>query len=299
VRFGKLHGAGNDYIVVDARRLSLDWPAVARTLCHRHYGVGADGLLLALPSSRADVGMRIFNPDGSEAEMCGNGIRCLVKFALERGIIPWKERVLVETAAGIRVVVPLWRDGGVVRARVGMGKPILRAAEVPVDVAHPSARKGGGEMALGWPLEVEGRAFAFTGVSMGNPHAVVFLEEPVEAFPLDRYGPGVERHPLFPRRVNFEVVNVLDRGRLKVRVWERGAGETLACGTGACAVAVAARLHGYVEDRVDVLLPGGTLTVSWDGTGEVVLEGPVEEVFEGRWLGPLGEKGDAPVPACC
>lgn len=310
MRFVKLHGAGNDYVVVDARHLEMDWPTVARAVCHRHFGIGADGLIVVLSSHQADLRMRMFNPDGSEAEMCGNGIRCFAKFALERGIATPREGGLrVETLAGIRTVEPVWHNGKVVRARVGMGKPVLSALAVPVDPSqrlvpvgqrastlYGASPQGAGysapppDMAFDWPLVLEGRAFTFTAVSMGNPHAVAFLEEPVDAFPLAHYGPLAERHPLFPRRVNFEVVNVLDRCHLKARVWERGAGETLACGTGACAVAVAARLHGYIEDKVDISLPGGTLTVEWDGTGEVLLEGPVEEVFEGQWLRPWGGK---------
>ncbi|GBD10930.1 Diaminopimelate epimerase [bacterium HR23] len=308
MRFSKLHGAGNDYVVVDARHLALDWPQVARSVCHRRFGVGADGLILVLPSQKAHLRMRMFNPDGSEAEMCGNGIRCFAKFALERGIAPREAPALrVETLAGIRTVEPLWANGKVVRARVNMGKPGLKAEAVPVDPAHrlvpvgqrastlygatpsgPGYASPPPDMAFDWPLVLEGRSFTFTAVSMGNPHAVVFLEEPVDAFPLAHFGPLVERHPLFPRRVNFEVANLVDRRHLKVRVWERGAGETLACGTGACAVAVSARLHGYIEDQVDITLPGGVLTVFWDGEGEVLLEGPVEEVFEGEWLRPWG-----------
>ncbi|MCS7206553.1 MAG: diaminopimelate epimerase [Dehalococcoidia bacterium] len=309
MRFSKLHGAGNDYVVVDARNSDMDWPMVARAVCHRHFGVGSDGLILVLPSQRAEVRMRIFNPDGSEAEMCGNGIRCLAKFVLERGIVPSAQKALrVETLAGVRTVEPFWHNGKVVRARVSMGAPILAAEAVPVDPSqrlvpvgqraatlYGSTPRGTGysspppDMAFDWPLVLEGRAFTFTAVSMGNPHAITFLDEPVETFPLHRYGPLAEHHPLFPRRVNWEVVNVRDRKRLQVRVWERGAGETLACGTGACAVAVAARLHGYVDDTVDINLPGGVLTVHWDGAGEVILEGPVEEVFEGQWLRPWGE----------
>lgn len=308
MRFAKLHGAGNDYVVVDARGLDMDWAAVARAVCHRRFGVGADGLILVLPSRQADLRMRIFNPDGSEAEMCGNGIRCFAKFSLERGIGPSACKAFaVETLAGIRKVEPVWSNGKVVGARVNMGKPILSAEAVPVEpsqrlvpVGQRAATLYGvnpagkgyasppADMAFDWPLVLEGKAFTFTAVSMGNPHAVVFLEEPVDDFPLHHYGPLAERHPLFPRRVNFEVVHVVDRGHVKVRVWERGVGETLACGTGACAVAVAARLHGYINDQVDIILPGGTLTVFWDGAGEVLLEGPVEEVFEGIWLRSWG-----------
>jgi len=219
----------------------------------------------------------MFNADGSEAEMCGNGVRCFAKYVLERGIARSKEGVLsVETLAGIIQVHPIWRDGSMVAARVNMGPPRFRPAEVPVDV------EGDGPV-IDYPLEVEGRTLKVTCVSMGNPHAVAFLEEPVAGFPLRDAGPQVERHPLFPNRVNFEVANVEGRGSVRARVWERGSGETLACATGACAVVVAARLKGLVNDKVDISMPGGMLKVEWPGEGDVWLEGPCEQVFEGEW----------------
>jgi diaminopimelate epimerase len=305
VKFAKLHGAGNDYIYIDARGMEADWPTLAQAMSHRHFGVGGDGIILALPSQMADLRMRMFNADGSEAEMCGNGIRCLVRFALERGILPPDiapaggegkgESVQVETLAGVLTVEPIFQGGIMTRARVGMGVPRLRPQEIPVDPAHRlvqiGARQGSGvrgqgtgnERVLDWPIVVEGHQFRVTGVSMGNPHAVAFVEEPVDTLPLHLVGPMVEHHPLFPRRVNFEVVNIVDRGHLRARVWERGSGETMACGTGACAIAVAARLHGYTDGIVDITLPGGTLAVAWDGKDEVVLEGPVTRVYEGDW----------------
>ena len=302
MRFVKMHGAGNDFVVVDARDGERDWAALAVAVADRHFGVGADGLLLVLPSERAELRMRMFNPDGSEAEMCGNGIRCLVKYAVERGIAaPRDGNVRVETMAGVLAVTPLFEDGSVVRARVAMGTPALRPEDVPVDLAvrlvpigaslstGSRATDGGIEhfapddMVFDWQVAVPGRSVEVTGVSMGNPHAVAFLREPVADFPLAEVGPEVERHPLFPQRVNFEVVNVHDRGHLTVRVWERGAGLTMACGTGACAAAVAARLHDLTDEQVEISLPGGVLTVTWDGRGEVFLEGPVVEVFEGEW----------------
>jgi diaminopimelate epimerase len=302
MRFAKMHGAGNDFVVVDARGLERDWSAWARAVCDRHYGVGADGILLVLSSARADLRMRMFNPDGSEAEMCGNGIRCFAKFALERGIVPWPQKALrVETLAGVLTVDPLVQDGRVVRARVGMGAPRLRPQEIPVDPAHRLVPIGAGEavgqraigasreyfapgdgLVMDWHLAVPGHTFKVTGVSMGNPHAVAFLETPVEELPLGEIGPQVEYHPMFPKRVNFEVVNVVDRRHLNVRVWERGAGLTMACGSGASAAAVAARLHGYTDEQVDITMPGGVLTLAWDGAGEVFLEGPVEQVFQGE-----------------
>ncbi|MBF8267283.1 MAG: Diaminopimelate epimerase [Dehalococcoidia bacterium] len=282
VKFTKMHGAGNDYALIDARDLDADWPSLARAMCHRRLGVGADGILLVLPSSSAHTRMRMFNPDGSEAEMCGNGIRCLAKYVLERGIVRRGESPLeVETLAGVRALVPIWHDGRVIRARVAMGKPELRPDRVPV--ALPGGASD--EPALDYPLTVEGVELRLTFVGMGNPHAVAFLDAPVGEFPLPLIGPLVEHHLLFPNQVNFSIVNVGDPGHLSARVWERGVGETLACGTGSCAIAVASRLHDYTDDEVDITLPGGVLTVAWDGRGQVYLEGPAEEVFEGEWNG--------------
>jgi diaminopimelate epimerase len=222
--------------------------------------------------------MRMFNPDGSEAEMCGNGIRCLAKYAVERGIAtPTDGAITVDTLAGRLRCEVSGADGRVERVRVSMGRPRLAPDEIPV-LAESSGP------VLDLPVRVEGGDFRVTCVSMGNPHAVHFTEEPVEAIDLEHIGPRVEHHSAFPRRVNFEVANVLGRDRLRMRVWERGAGLTLACGTGACATAVAARLRGLVDDVVDVELPGGTVRIEWDGAGEVYLSGPAETVFEGRWL---------------
>ena len=283
LKFTKMHGAGNDYVVVDARAQERDWASLALRLADRHFGVGSDGLLLVAPSSIADVRMRMFNPDGSEAEMCGNGIRCFAKFVLERDIARPGDGVLsVETGAGVLTVIPHLEQGRVVRAQVDMGPPRLRPEEVPVRLPEGAATHG---PLIDYPLTLDGRTLAVTCLSMGNPHAVAFIQEPIEEFPLERLGPQVEHHPLFPNRVNFEVANVLEPGQVHMRTWERGAGETLACGTGACAVAVAARLKGLIGEQVDIELLGGLLTVRWDGQGPVWLEGPAEEVFEGEWRG--------------
>ncbi len=269
------------FVLLEARDDEEDWPRLAQAMCDRHFGVGADGLILVLPSSRADVRMRMFNPDGSEAEMCGNGIRCLAKFAAERGIATPRDGVLlVDTLAGLLRCEVSGTDGHVERVRASMGRPRLAPNEIPV-LAESSGPL------LDLPIHVEGGDFRVTCVSMGNPHAVHFQDEPVAAVDLEHIGPRVEHHPAFPRRVNFEIVNVLGRDRLRMRVWERGAGITLACGTGACATAVAARLRGLVDDVVEVELPGGTVRIEWDGTGDVFLSGPAEDVFEGRWLHPV------------
>ena len=281
MRFTKLHGAGNDYLVMETQDVEQDWASLVRRMTDRHFGVGSDGLLVVASSQVAPIRMRVFNPDGSEAEMSGDGIRCFAKYVLDRGIVQIANGVLeVETGNGVRTVVPIMEQGRVARARVDMGRPRLRAEEVPVRLPEGVNVEG---PLVDYPLLLDQKAVAITCVSMGNPHAAAFIEEPVAQFPLHSVGPQVEHHPLFPNRVNFEVANVLGRGKLRMRTWERGAGETLACGTGACAVAVAARLKGLTDEQVELELLGGLLKVQWDGQGSVWLEGPVEEVFEGEW----------------
>ena len=277
MKFKKYHGAGNDYIYVDARTDERDWQSLARAVSDRHKGIGADGLIILLRSSAADLRMRMFNADGSEGEMCGNGIRCFVRFALEeKAIGPVGDVVKVETEAGVMSVTPIWEGGQMTRASVDMGRPSLQPADIPM--ALP-----GNKPIQDYALTLDDISVEVTAVSMGNPHAVALLQQDIAEFPLHEVGPRVELHPLFPNRVNFEIVNILDRDRLRVRVWERGSGLTQACGTGACAAVVAARLHGRVDDEVDVELPGGVLTVRWPGQGTVTLEGPVAKVFEGVW----------------
>ena len=301
MRFTKMHGAGNDYVLLDARQQERDWSALARTLCDRHSGVGSDGLLLVAPSSVADIRMRMYNPDGSEAEMCGNGIRCFAKYVLERKIAQVSEGPLrVETCNGILNVLPLSDNGRIKRARVEMGVPRFHAADIPIRIPegehglHVDVRSLNiadalkskldvGQLVVGYPVDVDGQRFRVTCVSMGNPHAVAFIDEPVDQVPLHQLGPSMEHHPLFPERVNFHIVNVEGRGSLKARSWERGAGLTLACGTGACAIHVAAHLLGLVDDITQVHMPGGVLALTWPGFGQVTMEGPIEEVFEGEW----------------
>lgn len=280
MKFHKMHGAGNDFVVVDARALERDWPRLAVAMCDRHYGVGADGLLLVLPSTVAHYRMRMFNPDGSESEMCGNGIRCFAKYVIESDPAARATTELsIETLAGIVTVSPQLSDGQVVGARVGMGSPHLKAAEIPMTVEPPFDTAP----VVDYPIAVAGQELRVTAVSMGNPHAVLFVEEPVERFPLAQKGPLVEHHPAFPRRVNFEVARIIDRSHIEARVWERGAGITLACGSGACAIAVAAHLKGLIDNIVDITLPGGTLQLEWPGAGEVFLTGPAAQVFIGEW----------------
>ncbi len=298
MQFTKLHGAGNDFIAVDGRGLERDWGHLAQRLLDRHFGVGADGLLVVEPSSQAPVRMREFNPDGSEAEMSGNGIRCFAKYVLERSLAQTEEGELrVETGAGLLSVLPRLENGRIAAARVDMGPPVLRWSDVPADPSQVGASDQSDldasllgqlglapeELLFDAPLEVDGETFKVTAVSMGNPHAVAFVQQPVAMVPLERLGPLVEHHPAFPRRVNFSIINLFGRERLMSRTWERGVGQTLACGTAASAIAVAARLHGLMDDTVTVAVPGGELTVTWPGYGSVVLEGPVQEVYTGEW----------------
>lgn len=277
MNFIKLQATGNDFVLIDGRRIKQrNWSALARAMCDRHFGVGSDGLLLILTSKKADFCMRMFNPDGSEAEACGNGLRCAARYAIESGLVSGAD-IKIETLAGIKVLCALDKKN----IQVDMGKPALKPSSIPVIVN----RKGLPDTSpvIDYPLTIGKMKLKITCVSMGNPHAVYFLEQPVSDFPLAGIGPKVEYHPMFPNRVNFEIVNVISRKKLWARVWERGAEETLSCGTGACAVAVAAKLKKLTDNPVDIILPGGTLTVDWDGKGSVLLSGPADVVFEGKW----------------
>ena len=282
MRFWKMHGIGNDFVLVDLWRDASDddrgegrrWRDLAPRLCDRHFGVGGDGVLLVLPSEKADVRMRMFNPDGSEAEMCGNGIRCLARYVREHHGVR-SETLRVETIPGIMEVSFPGHDAS--RVQVDMGTPRFAPSHIPI--------QADGERVVDYPLAVNGRELRITAVSMGNPHAVAFLQDgDLAAFPLEAIGPDVERHPLFPRRTNFEVCQVEGPHRMWVRVWERGAGATLACGTGACAAAVAGVTLGLVESPVQVTLPGGTLEIAWQPGGPVLMTGPASYVFAGEWL---------------
>jgi diaminopimelate epimerase len=272
LRFAKLQGTANDFVYVDARAgFPGDPAAAARRLCDRRRGIGADGLILLLPSTEADGRMVIYNSDGSRAEMCGNGIRGLAKFVHDGGLLT-KSPLAIETDAGVKTLSLHLDDGRVARVTVDMGMPEWRGREIPVDAD--------GEI-LDRPLVVDGRTWAVTCVSMGNPHCVVFVDD-VDGLALETLGPRFEHHPFFPRRVNTEFVKVEDRRRLAMRVWERGAGETMACGTGACAVAVAAARTGRSERRVTVVLPGGPLEIDWRPDDRVLMTGDAVAVFEGQ-----------------
>lgn len=280
MNFTKVEGAGNDFVLIESSGFDYDWPKMAITMCDRHYGIGGDGLLLLSSSPVADFQMRMFNPDGSEAEACGNGLRALVRYVLDKGLVNGTpDHIFVETKAGIREVRLHETGNKVSRIQVGMGMPRFAPKDIPVAI------EGSVDITsvIDYPITIDGMKLELSFVSMGNPHAVCFLKRPVSDFPLSQIGPKIEGHSLFPKRINFEVANVISRRQVEARVWERGAGETLACGTGACAVAVVAQVKGYVDKRVDITLAGGILDVEWDGKGEVFLSGPASVVFSGEW----------------
>lgn len=282
MEFIKYQATGNDFILIDAIKMpSGDWQALAKAMCERHFGVGADGILLVLPSRKADYRMRIINPDGSEAETCGNGFRCFARYVVENKQKGRKSSITIETLAGIKKATPYLEKGLVKSVKLSMGKPSFELNDLPAVLADFKGRVP----VINYPLNIAKKSLTLTFISMGNPHVVHFLKEgeKVDKFPLLQIGPIVENHAFFPRRTNFEIAQVIDKKTIHARVWERGAGETLSCGSGACAIAAAARLQGLIGDEVDIILPGGKLTLSWDGKGEVILKGPVEEVFRGVW----------------
>ena len=278
MKFTKMQGCGNDYVYVNGFTEKLspeEKPEIVRNLSDRHFGIGSDGLIMINPSKVADFEMEMYNADGSRGEMCGNGIRCVAKYVYDYGLTD-KTSISVETLAGIKYLDLTVEDGKVVLVKVDMGKPMLRPEEVPV-VSEK-------EEVIDEPITVDGQEYRMTCVSMGNPHAVVFIDQDVKEFPLETVGVKFENHERFPKRVNTEFVNVLDRHTAQMRVWERGSGETLACGTGACAVAVACALNGLTEDEVTVKLLGGDLQIKWDREKNTVyMTGPAEVVFDGEW----------------
>ncbi|HVL90387.1 MAG TPA: diaminopimelate epimerase, partial [Actinomycetota bacterium] len=270
----KMHGAGNDFVMVeDLQNRITPGPELVRLLCDRHFGVGADGLIRVAPADDADFFMDYYNADGEAAEMCGNGIRCLAKFVADRGLVGG-DKLRVGTRAGIKDLELFRGPGGdVERVRVDMGPPILERKRIPLS--------GPGDDALRETIEVDDFTFVATALSMGNPHCVLFVTD-LDAVPFGYLGPTIEMLPLFPQRANIEFVQVLSRNEVRTRVWERGVGETLACGTGACAIAVASALRGFTDRQVSVHLPGGTLEIDWAADGRVFMTGPAEEVFRGQ-----------------
>jgi len=285
VKFTKLQSAGNDFVLMEASDMQRDWSQLAMAICDRHFGIGADGLLLLVPSDIADFGMRIFNSDGSEAEVCGNGLGCLTRYVVDRGLasIEAKE-IFIETKAGIRKARVHKVGGKLVKIQISMGLPRLEVKDIPVVIKEGDKGLVDIKSMLSYSVTVENSNLTLNLVSMGNPHAIHFYQDPVSKFPLTQIGPRVEYLEIFTNRINFEVAKVVNRQRIEARVWERGVGETLACGSGACAIAVAAQLRGYIDTKVDINLPGGILEVEWDRVGEVFLGTPAKSVFSGEWL---------------
>lgn len=277
MKFTKMHGCGNDYVYVDGARESIPSERkseVVKFLSDRHFGIGGDGVIFINPSDVADFEMEMYNMDGSRSEMCGNGIRCVGKYVYDHGLTE-KTSLTIVSCGKIKYLDLTVEDGKVTKVRVNMGSPILEAAEIPV-VAEKSP-------VVDTPITVDGKEYRMTCVSMGNPHAVVYVDEMIDDETMAKIGPLFEHHERFPRRVNTEFVKVLGRERVQMRVWERGTGETLACGTGACAVTVASILNGLTGDRITVELSGGNLEIFWDRKENVVyMTGSATTVFEGE-----------------
>ncbi|MBQ2948161.1 MAG: diaminopimelate epimerase [Clostridia bacterium] len=276
MRFTKMHGLGNDYVYVNAFEERVENPhELAREIAHRHTGVGGDGLVLIAPSRVADFQMLMYNADGSQGEMCGNASRCVAKYVYDRGMTE-KTVVTLETLAGVKTLSMSVKDGKVSSVRVDMGLPKTDCEQVPCLLGSGIVTKA--------HIQALDRMFEITPVNTGNPHGVIFLDEPVEDFDIDRYGPVLEAHPAFPKKANIEFVNVLSRNRLRMRVWERGSGVTMACGTGSCAVLVAANLCGLADRSATIVLDGGELFDEWDeASGHLFMTGPATHVFDGEY----------------
>lgn len=274
MKFTKMQGIGNDYVYVNCLEEKVDHPEeLAKLVSDRHFGIGSDGLILIKPSEVADFEMAMYNADGSRGEMCGNGIRCVAKYVYDRGLTD-KTHISIETLAGIKYLELTVEKGQVSQVRVDMGEPELLAEKIPVISQQ--------EKVIDVPITAGEKEYRMTCVSMGNPHCVVFMED-VEHLEIEKVGPLFENHELFPKRINTEFVKVIDRKTLQMRVWERGSGETLACGTGACATAVAAMLNGFCEEEVQIHLLGGDLTIEWNKeSNHVFMTGPAEIVFDGE-----------------
>ncbi|EXX85086.1 diaminopimelate epimerase [Paenibacillus darwinianus] len=275
MKFTKMHGLGNDFIVVAGEQALPDnVDRLAIELCNRYFGIGADGLVYILPSEKADFRMRIINSDGSEAEQCGNAIRCVAKYVYDHALTDKTEMTIETLGAGVQKVQLTVDNGKAVKVRVDMGAPILNGLQVPTTVDA--------DRVIAQPIEVNGRQFLFTAVSMGNPHCVIYVDD-AAGFDLQAWGPKLETHPMFPRKINVEFVTVKSRTHTDMRVWERGAGPTLACGTGACATVVASVLNGLTERTATVSLMGGDLLIEWNEADDhVYMTGPAAEVFRGE-----------------
>ena len=281
INFVKMHGLGNDFILIDCLSKLLGDSSflsyLAKKLCDRNFGIGADGLILILPSSQADLRMRIFNFDGSEAQMCGNGIRCFAKYAYENKLIS-KNKFAVETLAGIitpELIFQVLKNKKVLRIKVNMGTPKLRRREIPMNGEDTPT-------VIDETLKINPeQTFKITCVSMGNPHCITFVND-VQSISVDEIGPKIENHPLFPEKTNVEFIQVLNKQEINFRVWERGVGETLACGTGACAALVAAVLNNKTDRKATIHLPGGDLDIQWANDGNIYMAGPAELVFKGE-----------------
>ena len=276
IKFTKMHGLGNDYVYIDTTSKTgqkiEDASALAKFVSDRHFGIGSDGLILICDSELADFKMRMFNYDGSEAEMCGNGIRCVGKFVYDKGLTQ-KEEVTIETLAGIKILKLNIENGKVSTVRVDMGEPILAPEKIPVISEE--------DIVKNLKITALDREFKFTCVSMGNPHAITIVDN-VKDFNLEKYGPVLECDKHFPKRANIEFIELVDKNKIKMRVWERGAGETLACGTEACASAVACNINGYIEKQTTVELLGGDLQIEWNNDNHIYMTGPATTVFEGN-----------------
>ncbi len=280
INFTKMHGLGNDFIVIDCRRKKIaGLSRLVRKLSHRQFGIGFDQAIILFPSKKADFRMDIYNADGGRVEMCGNGIRCLAKYIWDRNLSR-KDVLEIETLAGI---IKPKKAGRLVR--IDMGEPILEAKDIPVKISSEfgvgSSEEQNSKPVIEYPLQIEGKEFKITCVSMGNPHCVIFADD-VDNFPVTKYGQAIEKHQLFPKRINVEFVEVISKKELNMRVWERGSGETLACGTGACAALVAANLNGLAGEKATIHLSGGDLKIEWsEKDNHIYMTGPAAEVFEG------------------
>lgn len=274
MKFTKMQGLGNDYVYVNCMEEEIENPSeLAKQVSDRHYGVGSDGLILIGPSEHADFEMKMYNADGSRGEMCGNGIRCVGKYVYDYGLTDRTE-VSVETLGGIKYLSLTVENGKVSLVKVDMGSPIFVPEQIPV--------KAGRQDAVDVPINVDGKEYRMTCISMGNPHAVVYMDD-IKGLEIEKIGPKFEQHPCFPNRVNTEFAHVIDRQTVEMRVWERGSGETLACGTGACAVAVSCMVNGLTDDTVTVRLLGGNLEIAWDREKNIVyMTGPATVVFDGE-----------------